>query len=120
MNYENPFIRVTWEDTAENFTPEKIRRVKTYFQNKYNSKNVQVVTKNLSDIQNTKLKSLDVSDNITDKQYQKNLMKDFIRENAIAVKWELIDRLDNKINAEIDKLNLESFHLVVILLSCLY
>lgn len=105
MNYENPFIRVTWEDTAENFTPEKIRRVKTYFQNKYNSKNVQVVTKNLSDIQNTKLKSLDVSDNITDKQYQKNLMKDFIRENVIAVKWELIDRLDNKINAEIDKLN---------------
>jgi DNA repair exonuclease SbcCD ATPase subunit len=105
MNYENPFIRVTWEDTAENFTPEKIRRVKTYFQNKYNSKNVQVVTKNLSDINNTKLKSLDVSDNITDKQYQKNLMKDFIKENSINIKWELVDRLDNKINSEIDKLN---------------
>jgi len=32
----NPFIKVEWEDVAENFTPERIKRVKTYFQNKYN------------------------------------------------------------------------------------
>ena len=30
----NPFIKVTWEDVPENFTPEKIRRVKSYFQEK--------------------------------------------------------------------------------------
>ena len=32
----NPFIKVTWEDVPENFTPEKIRRVKSYFEKKYN------------------------------------------------------------------------------------
>jgi DNA repair exonuclease SbcCD ATPase subunit len=101
----NPFIKVTWQDVPENFTPEKIRRVKTYFQEKYNSKNVQVITKTLSNVNQTRLESLEASDNILDHQYQKKLMKDFIKDNSIAVKWELVDRLDNKVNTQIDKLN---------------
>lgn len=101
----NPFIKVTWEDVPENFTPEKIRRVKTYFQEKYKAKNVQIVTKTLSNVKNTKLNSLEVSDNILDNQYQKTLMKDFIKENNINIKWELVDRLDNRVNTQIDKLN---------------
>ncbi len=105
MKYNNPFIKVTWEDTPENFTPEKIRRVKSYFQDKYKTKNIQVITKNLADKSDIVLESLDASDNILDQQYQKNLMKDFIKENSITVKWELIDRLDNRVNGEIDKLN---------------
>jgi len=105
MKYNNPFIKVTWQDVPENFTPEKIRRVKSYFQEKYNSKNIQVITKSISNINNTKLKSLEVSDNILDPQYQKTLMKDFIKENKIDIKWELVDRLDNKVNQQIDKLN---------------
>ena len=32
-------------------------------------------------------------------------MKDFIKENNITIKWELLDRLDNRVNGEIDKLN---------------
>ena len=105
MSYNNPFIKVTWQDVPENFTPEKIRRVKTYFQEKYNSKNVQVITKTLSNVNQTRLESLEASDNILDHQYQKKLMKDFIKDNSIAVKWELVDRLDNKVNTQIDKLN---------------
>lgn len=105
MVYNNPFIKVTWEDTPENFTPEKIRRVKSYFQDKYKGKNVQVITKSLVNTSNVQLQSLDASDNILDNQYQKNLMKDFIKENKITTKWELVDRLDNKVNAQIDKLN---------------
>jgi DNA repair exonuclease SbcCD ATPase subunit len=101
----NPFVKVTWQDVPENFTPEKIRRVKTYFQEKYNSKNVQVITKTLSNVNQTRLESLEASDNILDHQYQKKLMKDFIKDNSIAVKWELVDRLDNKVNTQIDKLN---------------
>ena len=101
----NPFIKVTWDDVPENFTPEKIRRVKTYFQEKYGTKSVQVITKSLTNINNTRLESLEVTDNILDHQYQKNLMKDFIKDNAINVKWELVDRLDNRVNGEIDKQN---------------
>ena len=105
MDYNNPFIKVTWEDVPENFTPEKIRRVKSYFQNKYKGKNIQVITKSLVNTSDVHLQSLEASDNILDNQYQKNLMKDFIKENKITTKWELIDRLDNKVNGEIDKLN---------------
>ena len=105
MKYNNPFIKVTWEDTPENFTPEKIRRVKSYFQDKYKGKNIQVVTKSLVNTSNVQLQSLEASDSILDNQYQKNLMKDFIKENKITTKWELVDRLDNKVNGEIDKLN---------------
>jgi DNA repair exonuclease SbcCD ATPase subunit len=100
----NPFIKVTWQDVPENFTAEKIRRVKTYFEQKYNSKNVKIITKTLTNVQNTRLESLEVTDNILDNQYQKNLIKDFIKDNAIDVKWELVDRLDNRVNGEIDKL----------------
>jgi DNA repair exonuclease SbcCD ATPase subunit len=97
--YNNPFIKVTWIDTFENFTPEKTNRVKTYFQKKYNSKNVKIVTRMVSYKNETTLHSLDLSENITDFDYQKNLMKDFISENKIDVKWDVIERLDNKVNS---------------------
>jgi DNA repair exonuclease SbcCD ATPase subunit len=105
MAIDNPFIKVTWEDVPENFTPEKIRRVKSYFEKKYGGKSVQVITKNLTNVTQTRLESLEASDNILDHEYQKKLMKDFIKDNKINVKWELVERLDNKVNAQIDKLN---------------
>ena len=69
----NPFIKVTWEDVPENFTPEKIRRVKSYFEKKYSAKTVQVITKTLTNVNQTRLESLEASDNILDHQYQKKL-----------------------------------------------
>ena len=105
MAYNNPYIKVTWQDTPENFTPEKIRSVKSYFQKKYNTKNIQIVTKTVSTDGETKLKSLDISENISDNDYQKTLMKDFIEENKIDVSWERIDRLDNKVNEELLRIN---------------
>ncbi len=105
MNNKTPFIKVTWKDTPENFTNEKLKRVKTYFQEKYGTKHVQIKTKTESYGKDTKLKSLDVSDNITDFNYQKKLMKDFINENKIVVDWEKIDRLDNKVNEKISTSN---------------
>ena len=37
-SYVNPYIKVTWQDTHENFTPEKINRVKSYFQKNYDTR----------------------------------------------------------------------------------
>lgn len=105
MSYKNPYIKVTWQDTPENFTSEKIKSVKFYFQNKYNTKNVQIVTKTISNIEATKLKSLDISENISDNDYQKTLMKDFIDENGIDINWERINSLDGKVNEELLRLN---------------
>lgn len=101
INIKTPFIKVTWKDTPENFTNEKIRRVKSYFQKKYNAKNVQIITKNISQDNDTKLKSLDVSDSIIDSNYQKTLMKEFVKENTLNVDWDKLDRLDNKVNEKI-------------------
>jgi hypothetical protein len=104
--YKNPQIKVTWEDVAENFTNEKLKRVKSYFQEKYNSKNVRIITKTLSiKLKDIKLKSLDVSDNILDPLYQKNLMKDFLKENNSTVDWNMLDRLDNRVNEKINENN---------------
>lgn len=104
MSYTNPFIKVEWEDTPENLTQERIKRVKEYFKKKYNTNDVKIITKVSSNNSNTKLKSLEASDNILDPQYQKNLIKEFMVENQITVKWEMIDRLDNRVNGEIDKI----------------
>jgi DNA repair exonuclease SbcCD ATPase subunit len=103
--YKNPHIKVTWQDTHENFTPEKISRVKSYFQKKYNTKYVQIITKVISNEDNTKLQSLDISENISDLQYQKILMKDFVEENKIEVSLERLNNLDNKVNEEFIKNN---------------
>ena len=103
--YNDPTIKVTWEDTPENFTPEKIRRVKTFFQTKYNTKNVKIITKTLINDGTSKLKSLEVSESITDYLYQKKLVKDYLKEIEADIDPEKIDRLDNKVNEEVDKLN---------------
>ena len=42
---DNPYIQVVWEDFAENFTQEKIKSVRQYFQKKYGTTNVNVITK---------------------------------------------------------------------------
>lgn len=101
MNYKSPFIKVEWEDTPENLTQERIKRVKEYFKKKYNAADIKIITKISSNDTDVKLKSLEASDSILDLQHQKNLMKDFIAENKIDVQWEKINRLDDRINGEI-------------------
>jgi DNA repair exonuclease SbcCD ATPase subunit len=105
MSYNNPFIKVEWEDTPENLTKERIKRVKSYFQTKYNTTNVKIVTKTAVSVTNARLKSLEANDNILDPQYQKKLVKDFLIENNIPISVDLVNRLDDKVNATIDKSN---------------
>lgn len=73
---DNPYIQVVWEDTPENFTQERIKSAKQYFSKKYNSTNVNVITKvkTTEDTQQT----IDVSVNIMDKNYQKELIKSLL------------------------------------------
>ena len=101
----NPFIKVEWEDTPENLTQERIKRVKSYFQTKYNTTNVKIVTKTAVSVTNARLRSLEANDNILDPQYQKKLVKDFLTENDIPISVDLVNRLDDKVNATIDKSN---------------
>jgi DNA repair exonuclease SbcCD ATPase subunit len=98
MEYRNPYIKVTWADTAESFTSEKVKRVKEYFKEKYNTRHVNVITKVLTTGKNTKLKTLELSESILDPNHQKRLMEEFIKENDLKVNPTLLDRLDNTVN----------------------
>ena len=75
--YENPTIQVVWEDLQENFTQDKIKSVKHYFQKKYNTTNVNVLTK-AKNVESDTMQSIDVSVNVTDSNYQLDLLKKFL------------------------------------------
>ena len=75
--FENPTIQVVWEDLPENFTQDKIKSVKYYFQKKYNTTNVNVLTK-VKNVEKDTMQSIDVSVNISDTNYQLELLKKFL------------------------------------------
>ena len=95
----NPFIKVTWEDIPENFTQEKIKRVRSYFKRKYNSKNVTVLTK-VIDKNNSDELNIDIEQNVMDISYQKDLMEQFVKVNDITVDIDLLKRMDDKVNSK--------------------
>lgn len=74
---DNPTIQVVWEDNQENFTQDKIKSVKHYFQKKYNTTNVNVLTK-VKNVNEETMQTVDVSVNITDTNYQIDLLKSFL------------------------------------------
>jgi len=76
--FENPTIQVVWEDLQENFTQDKIKSVKYYFQKKYNTTNVNVLTK-VKNVDQDTMQTVDVSVNITDSNYQIDLLKNFLQ-----------------------------------------
>lgn len=76
--FENPTIQVVWEDLPENFTQDKIKGVKHYFQKKYNTTNVNVLTKSKI-VEDETQQTVDVSMNVTDVNYQLDLLKKFLQ-----------------------------------------
>ena len=44
LNFEDPHVQVIWEDFPDNFSGEKIKRVKSFWK-KYRSRNVNVIIK---------------------------------------------------------------------------
>lgn len=89
---ENPYIQVIWEDTPENFTQERIKSVKQYFMKKYASTNINVITKVKAsdDTQQT----VDVSVNIMDKNYQKELIKSLLESKGLDKHFDQVMNID--------------------------
>ena len=92
---ENPYIQVKWEDMPENFTQERIKSVKQYFQKKYNSTNINVITKvkTTEDTQQT----IDVSVNIMDKNYQKELIKSMLESKGQEQYYDQVIGIDSAV-----------------------
>lgn len=99
---DNPNIQVIWEDTAENFTQERIKSVKQYFYKKYNSTNVNVITKVKSS--EDEPQTVDVSVNIMDQNYQKELIKNLLESKSLSQYYDQVMNIDlaveNKMTAD--------------------
>jgi len=93
---DNPYIQVVWEDYAENFTQEKIKSVKHYFQKKYNTTHINIITKSKSvDEVNH---NVDISFNILDTNYQLELIKGFLKSKNNENLFDKIYDLDTQVN----------------------
>jgi DNA repair exonuclease SbcCD ATPase subunit len=101
--YENPIIQVVWEDLPENFTQDKIKSVKHYFSKKYNTTNVNVLTK-AKNVQTEEMQSIDVSVNIADATYQLDLLKNFLESKGYKDKIDDVlsinKMVDNKMSGD--------------------
>jgi len=95
-NLENPYIQVVWEDYAENFTQEKIKSVRQYFQKKYLSSNVNVITKTLTTEDTTH--TVDISFNILDKNYQHELIKSYLKSKSSEELFDEVYNLDSVVD----------------------
>ena len=94
---DNPYIQVIWEDTAENFTQERIKSVKQYFQKKYSSNNINVITKvkTTDDVQQT----IDVSVNIMDKNYQRELVRSLVESKGHIALIDSVMNIDSAVES---------------------
>jgi len=106
---QNPYIQVVWEDVPENFTTERIKRVKSYFENKYKSKNVNVITKVKTD--GDDMQSVDVSVNILDENYQRDLITKYLEVRELDSMHDPIIELDKVVEGKIaaDKTEITPF-----------
>ena len=90
---DNPYVQVVWDDYAENFTQEKIKSVRHYFQKKYETTNVNVITKTKVDKETTH--NVDISFNILDKNYQQELAKTYLDNKSLSVYLDKVLDIDS-------------------------
>lgn len=104
---ENPYIQVVWEDTAENFTQERVKSIRSYFSKKYNSTNVNVLTKvkTTEEVQQT----VDVSVNIMDRNYQLELLKELLKQKGQEKLYDDIIKLDNVVESKLSSEDIQAF-----------
>ena len=100
--FQNPTIQVVWEDIQENFTQDKIKSVKQYFQKKYNSTNVNVVTK-VKNVEQDTMQSVDVSVNIMDSNYQIDLLREFLKSKGFESQTDEILSINNIVENKVSE-----------------
>jgi DNA repair exonuclease SbcCD ATPase subunit len=96
---DNPYVQVVWEDVAENFTQERIKSVKQYFTKKYSTTNVNIVTKTRQSEEVTH--TVDVSMNIMDKNYQRELMRSFLDGKGNINYFDEIVQIDDLVDSKL-------------------
>jgi len=96
-NLDNPYVQIVWEDYAENFTQEKIKSVRYYFQKKYETTNVNVITKTKM-VEDTTTHTVDISFNILDENYQLELVRSFLESKGNMEHYDEICQLNSSVD----------------------
>jgi DNA repair exonuclease SbcCD ATPase subunit len=96
VNLDNPYLQVVWEDYAENFTQEKIKSVRHYFQKKYDTTNVNVITK--TKVAQDTTHTVDISFNILDENYQLELVSSFLESKGNMEHYDDIYQLNSVVD----------------------
>ena len=95
-NLDNPYLQVVWEDYAENFTQEKIKSVRHYFQKKYETTNVNIITK--TKVADDTTHTVDISFNILDENYQLELVRSFLGSKGNMEHYDDIQQLNSAVD----------------------
>lgn len=99
-------LKVYWNDTPENYSKESKNRVKLHFSKKYgvNKNNVDVIYQPVKFTDNGDIIEIDGAsiENIMDVNYQRELMREWIKRENKTVDFDRIIKLDDKINAELN------------------
>jgi len=95
-NLDNPYLQIVWEDYAENFTQEKIKSVRHYFQKKYETTNVNVITK--TKVADDTTHTVDISFNILDENYQLELVRSFLESKGNIGHYDDIYQLNSAVD----------------------
>lgn len=96
VGLDNPYVQVVWEDYAENFTQEKIKSVRHYFQKKYETTNVNIITK--TKVEETTTHNVDISFNILDENYQLDLVRSFLESKGNMEHYQKICDLNSMVD----------------------
>jgi DNA repair exonuclease SbcCD ATPase subunit len=105
LNFEDPHVQVIWEDFPDNFSGEKIKRIKSYFEKKYRSRNVNVITRIKSNNIDT-IKDVNNLD-VLNKDFQKELIVSYINDLGYEKDKEKILEIDDYVNKSMSQSELD-------------
>lgn len=107
-------IKVYWDDRPENYSKEAKNRVRNHFAKKYgvNKNNIDVIYRPVKITETGDMIEIDGAsiENIMDINYQRELMKEWIKRENKNIDFDKILALDDKVNGELNIENDEIQH----------
>ena len=98
-------VKVYWDDKPENYSKDAKSNIKSVVAKKYgfNKNNIDVIYKPIKITETGEVIEINGAtiDNIMDIQYQRELMKEWLKRENREVDFERIISLDEKVNAEL-------------------
>jgi DNA repair exonuclease SbcCD ATPase subunit len=99
-------VKVYWDDVPENYSKEAKNKIRSHFAKKYgfNKNNIDVIYRPIKITENGNIIEINGAsiENIMDTNYQRELMKEWIKRENKIVDFNRIINLDEKINAELN------------------